>query len=85
MVEILPEAEYEGHYVQGDLKPYRNIVDGKVIEGRRQHEDFLKRNNCEVYEGPMIPEKKRVSPDPVARRELIWETVDRSIQQHKRK
>jgi hypothetical protein len=28
-----------------DLEPYQNIVDRKWITGRRQHREFLKRNN----------------------------------------
>jgi hypothetical protein len=25
-----------------DIAPYRNIIDGKVVAGRRQHREFLK-------------------------------------------
>jgi hypothetical protein len=52
-----------------DLEPYRNVIDGKVIGGRRQHRDFLRANGCiEVgseqpkhrVDGPRRPDKDLV-------------------------
>lgn len=33
-------------YVVGDIEPYQSPVDGKVVGGRRERRDDLKRNNC---------------------------------------
>ena len=35
-----------GPYVMGDIQPYRSMADGTMVEGRRQHREMLKRNNC---------------------------------------
>lgn len=37
-------------YVRGDYAPYECPVTGKMIEGRRAHEENLKRTGCRVLE-----------------------------------
>ncbi len=40
----MPKPEYEeapAHFVQGDLQPYKNMVN----DGRAQHREFLKQHN----------------------------------------
>jgi hypothetical protein len=32
--------------VMSDIAPYRSMVDGSMIEGRRQHRDHLRQHNC---------------------------------------
>ena len=58
-----------GIQVIKDIEPYRNMIDGKVIGGRRQHRDFLRAHGCiEVgneqpkpkVEGPRRPDKDLV-------------------------
>lgn len=46
-------APQRAPYVLGELKPYRNVIDGKMISSRREHREFLKRNN--VRECPDAP------------------------------
>lgn len=29
-----------------DIQPYKSMVDGSMIEGRRQHRDHLRQHNC---------------------------------------
>lgn len=41
----LEERTEAGFYVLGDIAPYKSMVDGSMIEGRRQHRDHLRRNN----------------------------------------
>lgn len=36
----------KGPQVVGDLKPYRSMVTGEVIDGRKRHRDHLKANGC---------------------------------------
>ena len=31
-------------HVISDLKPYKGMMDGKMVDGRRQHRDYLKRH-----------------------------------------
>lgn len=35
-----------GIQVIKDLEPYKNVIDGRVIGGRKQHRDFLKAHGC---------------------------------------
>ena len=83
MVEIVDQGPADIHYVQDDLAPYRNVIDGNMVEGRRQHEEFLRRNGVQVYEGSTTPQVTRKKADPKARRERIWEEVDRALQRGK--
>lgn len=45
---FIPKSEYvraqyrDGVQIMSDLAPYRNVIDGKVIAGRRQHREFLR-------------------------------------------
>ncbi len=33
-------------YVVGDLKPYKSMADGSIIEGRAQHREHLRKHGC---------------------------------------
>ena len=33
------------HYISADIGPYKSMVTGEMIEGRRQHREHLKRHN----------------------------------------
>jgi hypothetical protein len=41
----------EGHFVMGDLPAYESPVDGRVIEGRAQRREDLRRTGCRPWEG----------------------------------
>lgn len=47
--EVIPR----GPLVSGDLKPYVNAIDWTEVSGRREHREFLRRNN--VVENPDPP------------------------------
>jgi hypothetical protein len=57
-----------------DIKPYRSMIDGRMITSRSQHREHLKANNC-VEIGDSIPSeiKPQPIPDvaPQQRKELI--------------
>ncbi len=36
----------EGPQVVRDIQPYRSMIDGSVIDGRKRHRDHLKAHNC---------------------------------------
>lgn len=36
----------KGPQVVGDLKPYRSMIDGSIIDGRKRHRDHLKAHRC---------------------------------------
>jgi len=37
-------------FVGTDDFDYVNVIDGKRVQGKKQHREFLKRNNCVDYE-----------------------------------
>lgn len=38
-------SKADSHMVLGDIQPYQSMVDGSMIEGRRQHREHLKRHS----------------------------------------
>ena len=85
MVEIDPDRSVPtGTMVIGDVPAFVSPLDGSVVEGRRAYYEHMKRHNVVPFETG--DEKRRPPPvNPAPRREAIWEAVDRSIQQYRRK
>ncbi len=59
------EANGKSTQIMGDMQPYRNIVDGKVIGGRRQHREFLRSRGLVEVGNEKVPQKY-IEPPPVA-------------------
>lgn len=60
------------YYVIPDIKPYRSMADGKMVEGRRQHREMLKANNCyEVGDQTHHLKPKQMTPPPGLKQRLI--------------
>lgn len=57
------------HYIMPDIKPYRSMADGTIVEGRRQHREMLQRNNC-IEIG-----NEKQTPKPVAPPKGLKETL----------
>ena len=55
------ESNRRSANVMSDIEPYKNVVDGSVIGGRKQHRDFLKSRNL-VEIGNEKIEKKYEEP-----------------------
>lgn len=51
-LELIPKEEYEprqkeaGFFVMGDIQPYKSMIDGSMITGRRQHREHLRQHGC---------------------------------------
>lgn len=64
----IPAEEYETppvplHHVMPDIQPYRSMADGKMVEGRRQHREMLKVNNCiEIGNEKQTPKPRTPPP-----------------------
>ena len=48
--KLIPKEEYEsppeaGFFVMGDINPYKSMVTGEMIQGRRQHREHLRRHD----------------------------------------
>lgn len=59
-----PDHRRKGPYVIPDIEPYRSVITGEVISGRRQHRDHLRAHGCiEVgNEKPKPPQRPEMSP-----------------------
>lgn len=47
-----------------DIEPYRNVIDGKVIGGRRQHRDFLRAHGCIEVGNERVQRREAPLPEP---------------------
>ena len=65
------------HHVTPDIAPYRSMIDGSIISGRKQHREHLRRHGC-IEVGNAIPSAPRGIPDtsPRERHELIRAQVN---------
>lgn len=80
-LELIPAEEYEsprtaGFFVMGDIQPYRSMVTGEVIQGRRQHREHLKAHNV-IELG-----NEKITPKPVTPPKGLKEQVIRAAKQH---
>lgn len=78
-LELVPKAEYRARRqgaqapaVFGDYAPYQNMIDFKMVDGRKAHREFLARNGVEVRDDTPAWMKERAYNDryrePGARR-----------------
>ena len=50
-LELIPSNEYVApfehwHFIMGDIKPYRSMIDGSIITSRSKHRAHLKSHGC---------------------------------------
>jgi hypothetical protein len=59
--------------VQGDIQPYRSMIDGSIIESRSKHRAHLKQHGCiEVgNETQYLNKPKPLTPPPGLKQKLI--------------
>lgn len=100
--ELVPAGEYYARKYAGversamlirDIQPYRSIVDGSVVSGRRQHKDHLRAHGCvevgneKVGSGASRPvpvadvaaDVKRAMQMPAEERRAIVRKLEKSI------
>lgn len=53
-------ADPVGPFVMGDLPDYESPIDGRIVSGRVQRREDLRRNGCRPWEG-MANEKQEAS------------------------
>lgn len=69
-------------HVVADYPPYDCPITGKIISGRRQHEENLKLHGCRVYEpGETEQHKRRKADEESDLDRRLGETVDEWIAQ----
>ena len=74
--EYYAPSENAGPYIQDDVKPYQSMIDGRMIEGRRDHREHLKRNNC-IEAGDMPIKNPERPKDNSLKERLIYEVMER--------
>lgn len=72
-LELIPADQYErpvssGPVVIPDIQPYVSPVSLKVIDGRKQQREDLKRNNCRIAD----PSERASFSRPPPEREINW-------------
>jgi hypothetical protein len=83
--ELIPADEYHGRasagpFIQGDIEPYRSMVTGEMVMGRRQHREHLRTHN--VIE--VGNELDRATPKSCEPPRGLKEHVIRAAHQHLR-
>ena len=70
------------HYVIGDTPDYTSPIDGKLISGRKQRREDLKRNNCVEYDPGMKDDARRIRKEQERQFERgLGETMQRTATQ----
>lgn len=61
--KLIPRDEYvsrgpSGPFVMGDITPYKSMITGEIVQGRRQHREHLRQHGCiEVGNEKLTPSK----------------------------
>ena len=77
-VERKKDAKGRYHYVQGDIQPYKSMIDGSMITSRSEHRRHLKANNCiEVGNDDPAKHIRKPKPDNSRFERLKWEVNQR--------
>jgi putative FmdB family regulatory protein len=68
-------------YIHGDYQPYESpVVPGKIIHGRRQHEEHLKETGCRILEpGESDAHRRGLQHENDKLDQQVGETVDALI------
>lgn len=75
-LELIPKDEYiprgpTGPFIMGDIQPYKSMIDGSMIQGRRQHREHLRQHGCiEVGNERLTPKKPTAPSREEIRRDL---------------
>lgn len=76
---LVPAAEFYARKIEGmarshlpapllirDTEPYRSVITGEMIQGRRQHRDHLKAHGCIEVGNEYLPPKPLPELPPIA-------------------
>ena len=78
----LAERARTSHLIWADLPAYESPIDGRIIEGRAQRREDLKRNGCREYDPGMKQDAKRNHQENNAQLDrIIGESVERMYNQ----
>lgn len=60
--------------IMGDISPYKSMITGEMIQGRRQHREHLKMHNC-IEVGNEYKPIKRAPVVPKVDREFLKQQI----------
>lgn len=73
------EPEIQVHHVMGDTPDYTSPIDGRLVSGRKQRREDLRRNNCVEYDPGMKSDAQRRRMDEDKRFDRsLGETMERT-------
>ena len=82
MAHGLADRSPPSHLIWADLPAYESPIDGRIIEGRAQRREDLKRNGCREYDPGMKQDAKRNHQENNAQLDrIIGESVERIYNQ----
>lgn len=82
MVEVIRSDDDRLHSVQGEIEPFLVPGTNLLIKSRAHMREYMHKHNLVHFDPTNKGESDRyaLSRDDQARRELIWENVDRMMQ-----
>ena len=76
MIKLMPSPA-----VRGDYEPYNCPITGKLISGKREHEENLKRHHCRVLESGEARDAARVRAEADKTLEdKVCDTIAREVE-----
>jgi hypothetical protein len=74
-------AESDTPAIQGDIEPFRSVVDGTIISSRSQLRSYMAQRDLVPYDPTIKAEVDRYAAPraEAATREQLWENVDRLV------
>lgn len=81
-LELIPAEEYvrpssDAPMILGDLQPYKSMITGEMINGRRQHREHLRQHGCIEVGNEKIGQRREVSVDRSALKRAAHEALSR--------
>lgn len=81
-LELIPAEEYvrpstDAPMIMGDITPYKSMITGEMIQGRRQHREHLRQHNCIEVGNERIGPRQEVRPDRNALKRAAHEALQR--------
>ena len=74
-VEYQPRSSQAGFFVMGELQPYKSMITGEMIEGRRQHREHLRQHGCIEVGNEKIAPRKTIEPTRDDYRRAVAQTM----------
>ena len=80
-LKLIPKEEYQGpqqagFFVMGDITPYKSMVTGEMIQGRRQHREHLRQHNVVEVGNELDRKPQKSAETPQGLKQTIAEVLN---------